>query len=76
MYKNRSAQERGDPRIIPPLRNRPSVKKNAVYILGWRRNFYTRFRDKRNLGEIHREFREILTLGFREISVTFRLYDK
>ncbi len=23
MYKNRSVQERGDPRIIPPLRNRP-----------------------------------------------------
>ncbi len=25
MYKNRSGQERGDPRIIPPLRNRPHV---------------------------------------------------
>jgi hypothetical protein len=23
VYKNRSGQERGDPRIIPPLRNRP-----------------------------------------------------
>jgi hypothetical protein len=26
VYKNRSVQERGDPRIIPPLRNRPIVK--------------------------------------------------
>ncbi len=25
VYKNRSGQERGDPRIIPPLRNRPTV---------------------------------------------------
>jgi hypothetical protein len=25
VYKNRSGQERGDPRIIPPLRNRPHV---------------------------------------------------
>ncbi len=25
LYKNRSGQERGDPRIIPPLRNRPVV---------------------------------------------------
>ncbi len=23
VYKNRSGRERGDPRIIPPLRNRP-----------------------------------------------------
>ncbi len=27
MYKNRSGRERGDPRIIPPLRNRPTVCK-------------------------------------------------
>ncbi len=25
VYKNRSGQEMGDPRIIPPLRNRPHV---------------------------------------------------
>ncbi len=25
LYKNRSGQERGDPRILPPLRNRPVV---------------------------------------------------
>ncbi len=27
VYKNRSGQEEGDPRIIPPLRNRPHFKK-------------------------------------------------
>jgi hypothetical protein len=27
MYKNRSVQERGDPRIIPPLRNQPYVTR-------------------------------------------------
>ncbi len=28
MYKNRSVQERGDPRIIPPLRNRPGLHRS------------------------------------------------
>jgi hypothetical protein len=30
VYKNRSVLERGDPRIIPPLRNWPSVSYLAA----------------------------------------------